>query len=188
MAEYRELVGQVMDELGLALTSVNPEAVTSLRQDILDARRIFVAGQGRSGLRMQAFAMRLMHLDLNAHVVGGVTTPAVNPGDLLIVGSGSGRTESLVHYARRAHDLNAQVSLITIASESPIGKYADSVIRIAAASPKLETPENERQTVQPMGSLFEQALGLLLDIVVIQLMDDLTTDQTAMFARHANLE
>jgi 6-phospho-3-hexuloisomerase len=189
MADYNELVTEVMNELRAALRSVDPEAVNNLRQDIIDARRVYVAGQGRSGLRMQGFAMRLMHLDLDAHVVGGVTTPAIGPGDLLIIGSGSGRTESLVSYARRARELNAQVALITIAEESPIGKNADTVIRIVASSPKLTGgPDSNNPSVQPLGSLFEQTLGMLLDIIVIQLMDDLSVDQSSMFARHANLE
>lgn len=188
MPDYNELVTEIINELRAALRSIDPEAVNNLRQDIINTRRIFVAGQGRSGLRMQGFAMRLMHLDLDAHVVGGVTTPAIGPGDLLIIGSGSGKTESLVIHARRAHELNAQVVLITIADESQIGGYADTVIRINASSPKLKAGESTSTSVQPMGSLFEQALGMLLDIVVIQLMDDLNTDQSTMFARHANLE
>ncbi|MBZ0302351.1 MAG: 6-phospho-3-hexuloisomerase [Anaerolineae bacterium] len=188
MPDYNELVTVVTNEVRAALRSVDPESVTSLRQDITDARRVFVAGQGRSGLKMQAFAMRLMHLDQNVHVIGAVTTPAIGPGDLLIIGSGSGRTDSLVTFARRARERNAQVALITIAEESPIGAFADTVIRIAAASPKLKDKDAPTPSIQPLGSLFEQALGLLLDIVVIQLMDDLNTDQDAMFARHANLE
>jgi 6-phospho-3-hexuloisomerase len=188
MADYNELVTEVMNELRAALRSVDPEAVNNLRQDIIDARRVFVTGQGRSGLRMQGFAMRLMHLDLDAHVVGAVTTPAIGPGDLLVIGSGSGRTESLVSHARRARELNAQVALITIADDSPIGNYADTIIRIAASSPKLKSGPAINPSVQPLGSLFEQTLGMLLDIIVIQLMDDLNVDQNAMFARHANLE
>jgi D-arabinose 5-phosphate isomerase GutQ len=39
-----------------------------------------------------------------------------------------------------------------------------------------------------MGSLFEQALGTVLDIVVLQLMDEMGVGVEEMFARHANLE
>jgi D-arabinose 5-phosphate isomerase GutQ len=39
-----------------------------------------------------------------------------------------------------------------------------------------------------MGSLFEVTLGLLLDLVIIQLMDELGLDGDQMFTRHANLE
>jgi 6-phospho-3-hexuloisomerase len=186
MPGYSELVYAVTTELTTALQSVNPDAVANLRRDILQTRRIFVIGMGRSGLRMRAFAMRLMHLDRAVHVVGDVTTPAIGAGDLLLIGSASGRTASLVSYAQKANELNAQVTLITIASESPIGKYADSIVQIAASSPKIASGGTE--SIQPMGSLFEQALGMLLDIVIMQLMDDLGIDAEAMFSRHANLE
>ncbi len=186
MPTYLELVNTVTTELATALQSINVDAVTNLRRDILQSRRIFVAGKGRSGLRMQAFAMRLMHLDLAVHVVGEMTTPAIGASDLLIIGSGSGRTTSLVNYAQKAYELGAQVALITIPADSPIGRYADAVVQIAAVSPKIEAGDID--SLQPMGSLFEQALGILLDIIVIQLMADLNLDAAAMFSRHANLE
>ena len=37
-------------------------------------------GAGRSGLVAKAFAMRLMHLGLEAFVVGETITPALNKG------------------------------------------------------------------------------------------------------------
>jgi 6-phospho-3-hexuloisomerase len=185
MLAYDALVNTVTAELNAALQSVDANELTNLRRDILQSRRIFVAGKGRSGLRMSGFAMRLMHLDQHVHVVGEVTAPAIGAGDLLIIGSGSGRTPSLVSYARQATHVEAQVTLITVAEESPIADYADSVIRIQATSPKIDSND---ESLQPLGTLFEQALGVLLDIVVLQLMDDLNMDSDAMFSRHANLE
>ena len=188
MPDFRTLLGQVLQELGAALEGIDPEAVADLRRDILQARRIFVAGRGRSGLQMQAFAMRLMHLDLDAHVVGSVTAPAIGAGDLLIIGSGSGRTDSIIAQARRASELNARVALITIAEQSPVSQYADHILHIQASSPKLQDSQDADQSVQPMGSLYEQSLGMLCDVLVALLMDDLGTDPGLMFARHANLE
>ncbi len=148
---------------------------------------MFIAGRGRTGLIMRGFAMRLMHLGLAAHVVDDVTTPAIAPGDLLIVGSGSGRTESLVGAAARAQSLGARVALVTAAAESPIGERAACVLHIAAPTPK-NASQGAPTSVQPMGSLFEQALGLLLDALIMQLMGEMGVDAAAMFARHANLE
>ena len=187
MPDYRTLLGEVLQELGAALDGIDPESVADLRRDILQARRIFVAGRGRSGLKMQAFAMRLMHLDLDVHVVGAVTTPAIGAGDLLIIGSGSGQTSSLIGQARRASELNALVALITIADTSPVSQYADHLLRIKASSPKLGE-EAGSASVQPMGSLYEQSLGILCDVLIGLLMEDLGTDHGLMFARHANLE
>ena len=188
MPDYNEVVDTVIEELRVTLNSIDPEAVTNLCRDILQARNIFVVGRGRSGLQMQAFAMRLMHLDLSVQVVGAITATAIGAGDLLIIGSGSGSTEPLAHYAERARSLNAQVTLITTVEDSLISKYADSVVRIAAPTPKSKKAPDSNTSIQPMGSLFEQTLGILLDVLIIQLMSDLAVDASAMFARHANLE
>ena len=51
---------------------------------------------------MRGFAMRLMHLGLQVYVVDDVTTPAIKTEDLLIIGSASGNTKSLVQYAGQA--------------------------------------------------------------------------------------
>lgn len=40
-----------------------------------------------------------MHLGLQVYVVDDVTTPAIKTEDLLIIGSASGNTKSLVQYA-----------------------------------------------------------------------------------------
>ena len=176
MTDYKTLLMDVLQELGAALDGIDPEAVADLRRDILQARRIFVAGRGRSGLQMQAFAMRLMHLDLDVHVVGAVTTPAIGAGDLLIIGSGSGRTPSIIGQAQRASELNATVALITIAGESPVSQYADHILRIQASSPKLADAESASVSVQPMGSLYEQSLGILCDVMIGLLMEELGTD------------
>jgi 6-phospho-3-hexuloisomerase len=185
MNSYPELVTAVSAELTVALQSVNPAEVDRLREAIVAAPRVFVAGKGRSGLQMRAFAMRLMHAGVTVHVVDDVTTPAVSTGDLLVIGSGSGGTPSLVQYASRAKALNARLALITTAPNSPLGQQADVVVRIEAASPKVS---GARPSVQPMANLFEQSLLLLLDIVTIQLMHERGLTSEEMFRRHANLE
>ena len=193
MSAYSEMVSALLRELEGSLRSVNEDELNALRGAILQARRIFLAGRGRSGLQMRAFAMRLMHLGLSVYVVDDVTTPGIAGGDLLLLGSGSGRTASLVGHARRAKELGATVALITIADASPtgkaspIGECADHVVQVRAWTPKLERADDFR-SVQPMGSLFEQTLGLLLDLLVVQLMADLGVTAAEMFARHANLE
>ena len=131
--------------------------------------------------------MRLMHMGLSAYVAGETVTPGIKAGDLLIIGSGSGATASLVAMAERAKKIGATLALVTIFPDSPIGKLADALVRIPASTPKAggEAPS---QSVQPMGSLFEQSLLIFLDIIVMRLMEKKKMDSTAMFERHANLE
>src|SRR5436309_14014903 len=118
MSDYNELLAAVLAELESTLRSVNGDEVAALTQAILQARRSFVAGKGRSGLQMRAFAMRLMHLGLTVYVVDDVTTPAIVSTDLLVIGSGSGRTASLVEFAARAKSLGVRIGLITSADTS----------------------------------------------------------------------
>ena len=187
MTEFETTITTVLAELERALRSVDPQSVTALVQAILQSRRIFIAGKGRSGLQMRAFAMRLMHMGLTVHVVDEVTTPALGASDLLLVGSSSGQTASVVEYAKRAQSLGSRVVLITSAASSPVAERASIIVRIEAP-PATGSDPALRHTIQPMGSLFEQTLGVLLDIVVLQLMaaQNLTSDQ--MHRRHANLE
>src|SRR5215469_16398122 len=67
-----------------------PETTDRMCAAILSARRIACFGVGREGLMMKALCMRLMHLGLDAHVVGDMTTPPVARGDLLISSAGPG--------------------------------------------------------------------------------------------------
>jgi len=92
---------------------MSDEEINTLIQEILEARRIYVMGAGRSGLVAKAFAMRLMHLGLQSFVVGETITPALKPGDLMIVLSGSGETKTVADLAETAKDLGAKPCLIT---------------------------------------------------------------------------
>jgi len=185
MKAYAELVTGITAELSAMLHLINPAEVDALREAIRRAKRVFITGKGRSGLQMRAFAMRLMHMGFTVHVVDEVTTPAITTDDLLIVGSGSGGTASLVQYVARAKAVGAGIALLTTAPQSPIGTQAELVVQIPAASPKISSAGG---SIQPMANLFEQALLITLDIIVMQLMDELNLTSEQMFTRHANLE
>ena len=48
--------------------------------------------------------------------------------------------------------------------------------------------KSREKSVLVMGSLFEHCLGLLCDLLIIRLKRSLNVDESAMNARHANLE
>lgn len=186
--DFTTLCTALMAELDRALNSIKHDELAQFRTLLREAPCIFIAGKGRSGLAMRAFAMRLMHLGLHVHVVDEITTPCIQKSDLLVIGSGSGRTTSLVNYAERAAEIGADVALITSAPTSPIHALAACVVQVAASTPKLGSDYDRAASVQPMGSLFEQVLLLMLDLLIIQLMNELDQDPGSMFDRHANLE
>ena len=185
--DMREYAREVISELDRTLSAISPQDAEQLVDRILSAKQIFLAGAGRSGLAVRAFAMRLMHMGFGAYVVGETVTPGMKADDLLVIGSGSGATSSLVAMAEKAKIIGASVALVTIFPDSRIGQLADAVVKIPAPTPKGEGAP-QFASVQPMGSLFEQSLLIFFDIIVMRLMEKTGLDSSKMFERHANLE
>ena len=180
-------ISQILDELGETVEHVCDDSAEKLADTIINARTIFLDGAGRSGLAMKSFAMRLMHMGFDAYVVGETVTSNITDKDVLLIGSGSGSTSSLVVNANKADAIGATICLITIDENSPIGKLAEVVLTIPAPSPKV-TRDLGFRSVQPMGSLFEQSLLLTLDAIVLFLMEKTGKTPESMFTKHANLE
>lgn len=184
---FTEYQKEVTAEIARTLSGISETETQGMTQLICDAKRVFLAGAGRSGFMVRGFAMRLMHMGICAYLVGEVVTPAICEGDLLIIASGSGETASLVSMAKKAKAIGAKVALVTIFLQSSIGVQADLVVQIPAPTPKSDL-DSGVSSVQPMGSLFEQSLLLTLDILIMMLMEKLGKTEKEMFARHANLE
>ena len=185
--ETSDLIDAILADIARTLRQVDAVQIEALSAEILSADRIFIAGKGRSGLQMKAFAMRLMHLGLSVHVVDEVTTPAVGAGDLLLIGSSSGRTGTLLHYIDSTRVAGATLATLTGNLESPIADAAEKIVYIPASNFK-SGRQIGTDSVLVMGSLFEHCLGLLCDLLVIRLKATLGIDQDEMNARHANLE
>lgn len=183
----QEYISEILDELGETVGHVCNDSGKKLADAILAAQTIFIAGAGRSGLAMKSFAMRLMHMGFDAYMVGETVTPSITDKDVLLIGSGSGSTSSLVVSANKADAIGVTICLITIDENSPIGKLAEVILTIPAPSPKVNRDLGFR-SVQPMGSLFEQSLLLTLDAIVLLLMEKTGKTPELMFTRHANLE
>ncbi len=183
----QELLGAVLEELRGTLAKAEESAVFRLLERITAANRLFLAGTGRSGFMVRSFAVRLVHLGFTTYVAGETVTPNLEASDLLILGSGSGETASLRGMAEKARKLGAPIALITAYPQSSIGRLADLVVTLPAPTPKAG-PAQAVSSIQPMGTLFEQSLLLLLDLVVLLLMKRKNIGPESMFARHANLE
>ncbi|WP_299555467.1 6-phospho-3-hexuloisomerase [Seonamhaeicola sp.] len=185
--QVEQLIDNILNELSNTLHQIDVTQIEELETSIIKANRIFVAGKGRTGLQMKAFAMRLMHLGLKVFVVDDVTTPGIQQSDLLIIGSGSGRTESLNGYAKSALSNNADLAFITGNAQSPITNLSHNTVYIPASNFKSDN-QGKKSSALIMGSLFEYTIGLLFDLMIIQLMNKLQQTEGAMNNRHANLE
>jgi len=175
----------VAAEIEQAMGLIGEEEAMRLVEAIEAARGVFCTGQGRSGLMIKAFAMRLVHLGLNAWAVGEVTTPAIGPRDLLVAASGSGETRTTLAIMQAAQERGAQTSAITAHPASPVARAADLVLEIRTP---ITGPAGPRASAQPPGSLFEQALLTVCDALVMVLMRRLGTTEEEMRARHTKLE
>ncbi|MEH6407710.1 MAG: 6-phospho-3-hexuloisomerase, partial [Leeuwenhoekiella sp.] len=129
------------------------DELASLVSPINKAHSIFLVGMGRTGLMMKAAAMRLMHLGFTAYVVGETTTPAIGEGDLLIAGSGSGTTASVIRSANTAIEKKATLICFTTDATSALAEIANFKVIIPAAQKK---EHNSKVSEQYAGSLFEQ--------------------------------
>ncbi len=178
---------KILEELQVGAAFISEEELQGFADLILQSKRIFVAGVGRSGFAARALSNRLMHLGLTVYFVGEPTTPSIGKEDLLIIGSGSGETGSLITMARKAKKLGVKIATVTIFPEATIGSLADRIIKIPGVTPKSELQSNF-ESFQPMGNSFEQLTWLVYDNLIMILMEKMNKTADEMFKLHANLE
>lgn len=179
-AEARAILAEQAD----AIAQVNASQTAALLQSIQAADRIFLLGEGRSGLVGRMFAMRLMHLGNQAFVVGETTTPSIARGDLLVAISGSGETGGVVLLAEGATRAGATLAAVTANAESRLAALAGVTVLLPTQH-KLAGSGSR----QYGGSLFEQtALNLFETMVSMLAADDAATGFASLAKRHANLE
>jgi 6-phospho-3-hexuloisomerase len=182
----RGSVNRILDELRRTLEAISPDGVERLVEAVLKADRVYVVGGGRSGLMARAFAMRLMHLKLTTYVVGETTTPAIHRGDLLLACSASGETHVTVLMSQVAKDAGAGVFAITASPGSPMASLASETIVIPAPSKRIGS--GEARSVQYGGSLFEQALLVVLDAASSEIGRRRGMAPQEIDSQHTNLE
>lgn len=180
------VVPTILKEVETVLNQVAEEELQQLALELQKAKRIFIIGEGRSGLMAKSFAMRLMHLGATVFVVGETITPSIAEGDLLVAISGSGTTKSVVWTAEKTQSLGCSVIAVTTNPESALTVSATKVLHVPAATKYRR--ENELQTIQPLGSLFDQCVHILFDTICLLFSKLNEVDHTAAFGRHSNLE
>lgn len=184
MTRHDQSVGLILNELDAALSDLDGDQRLAFLALLRGARHVFVCGVGRVMLAMRAFAKRLNHLGIPAHYVGENSEPALEAGDLVVVGSGSGRSIVPLAIAQKAGELGATVVHVAAAADTPLARFADLTVIIRAASTTGGAPSR-----QPMTSLFEQALLVYLDSICLDLWSEASAeDQRRMSGRHATLE
>ncbi|WP_342433257.1 6-phospho-3-hexuloisomerase [Neobacillus sp. FSL H8-0543] len=182
----KTIIRTIGEEITSILLKVDEEEAVKVSNQLKRAKRIFVHGEGRSGLMGKAFAMRLMHGGYTVYVVGETITPSISEGDLLILISGSGSTSSIHELAVRARDLGAIVTLVTTNRDSKIASVSHHLLVIPAATKHRRSIQPG--TIQPLGNQFDQSVHLLLDGIIIHSLKKNQKRNNEMLNRHANLE
>ncbi|HEY4385886.1 MAG TPA: 6-phospho-3-hexuloisomerase [Ktedonobacteraceae bacterium] len=186
MSTFQTAIADILQENERVLEHIDAATIDRLVDQLRAAPRIFVSGKGRSGLIARSFAMRLMHLGLQAYVVDETITPAISKGDVLIAYSGSGETEETCLMAEKSSQIGAQVTAITTEAESRLARVASFVIVLPA--PHKQSSVSGSGSVQYAGSLFEQSSLLFCDSVILQAMRTWQRSKEELATRHTNLE
>lgn len=194
MRETQRALSEILEHLQVSSKKLRSEQVDGFIDALLGAKRVFVVGAGRSGLVVRAFAMRLMHLGIDVHVIGETITPALRDDDFLVALSGSGKTSFAVSAAKIAKRIGTKIAVITSYPRSTLAKLADHIVtlpgrtKIAAMESYLDRQiVGEYESLAPMGTLFEVTALVFLDSVVASLIVKLGRKEEELRARHATI-
>jgi 6-phospho-3-hexuloisomerase len=134
LSDHESVLAEVLLEAVRVLQNTDEGVIPRLVEATRQARHIFVAGKGRSGLVARCFAMRLMHMGLASYVLDETITPATQRDDLLVVFSASGETEDACVAAEKGRRLGARVVAVTTDPESRLGESATMKVVLPAQS------------------------------------------------------
>ena len=165
------------------LNAVSQEQLDALTNAILQANRIYVAGFGRAGNVVKIMAMNCSQAGLQSFIVGDNTTPSIKPGDLLVIGSGSGETKTMAVIAKQCKEHGVKLALLSSNAESTIGKLADINVVIPAEGSPADTVEAYFGT----GS-FYHTMMMVQDCVLAYLLDAQGLTVQDVYNNHNNLE
>ena len=177
---------RILQENHGLLQGLSDKEVEDFIQRILGARAIFFCAQGRSGFILRCFCMRLMHLGYKVYFCGETITPAIEPGDMLVVLSGSGETPSTLEAVKATKRRKAFTFAIVGNIESRIASVVDRYIHLPGTT-KLRR-DSEPQSLQMAGSLFEQAAFIFLEAIILTLHQEQLAGSDSFSARHTVIE
>lgn len=157
----KEYANIILDEIREALKDLDYDTLWKMVAEIHGANRIFFHSVGRPYNNMKNFAMYLKHFGYKHHIIGDATCPAIKPGDILFIVSGTGETETDIRMAQKCKEIgDIKILLATAAEKSTLGDLADLQIRFNCPLPGVES---DVKSVQPIGSLFDECVIYGLD-------------------------
>ena len=198
----RELMQIMVSTIGDIIGSLSEEETNSFLTLIEQAKRIYVAGAGRSGFVAKAFAMRLMHLGMTSYVVGETVTPAFLKTDTLIAFSGSGKTDSILEVCQTVQKIGGTLCLITATRDSPMAKLAGYKVILDTSEPGYTKEGSDHFAIRqltgehrslshpcaPIGTLFETCALILTDSIITALIERKHCNMEDIVHRYSNMQ
>jgi 6-phospho-3-hexuloisomerase len=183
--QIQSMAQTALSEIAAVFSQITHEVSETMCSEILKARRIACYGVGREGLMVKALCMRLMHLGLDAQMVGDMTTKFIGEGDLLLVSAGPGSFSTVLALLGVARQAGARSLVVTAQPSGAAAQKGDVVIYLPA-----QTMANDRGAsgLLPMGSLYEAVQLVFFDLISILLREKTAQSPDQMRARHTNLE
>tara|TARA_B110001454_G_C12671691_1_gene414035 strand:+ start:573 stop:1175 length:603 start_codon:yes stop_codon:yes gene_type:complete len=195
---YQKNTSIIIDEISNTLLNIPQSQTHNLINQIIKANRIFLLAIGRVNLALQCFGKRLSHLGCKVELVGSLTEKPASKKDLLIVASGSGESIIPLHISKKAKSVGCKILHITSSKKSSIRSIADYVVELKAPTKivsKIKFKESlsdsaskTKISIQPMSTLFDQALHIYGDIVSMQIIEKLRINKINLWKNHSNLE
>lgn len=178
MDGYKDNLSALLEGIRDVAASADTESLSRLADLLLESRKVFIYGSGRSGLVGQYFAVRLVQMGLDVHFVGDMTTPIIGRDDLTLIISNTGETVSAVQTANIARRIGSHVACITGSRYGKLAHASNTAI-------VLDTRGKGDGSWAPLGTLFEDAAMMMFDSVVPVLMRRLGIGEDDMRRRHA---
>jgi 6-phospho-3-hexuloisomerase len=176
---------QALAEIGAVLECIPSREIGRAIDMIASAQTIVAYGCGREDLQIQGFVMRLYHLGLNASMQGAMNTPPISKGDLLVCSAGPGELPTVTALMRVARAEGAKILFFTAEPDCDAARLADHILTVPAQTMARDLGGT---SALPMGSVYEGALFMLFEIMVLELKDRLGETSETMRARHTNME
>lgn len=178
------LIEPVMKEINEVMSLVDETQIDQAEKLITKDKRIFVLGAGRSGLMAKGFAMRLMHIGYTVYAIGETITPSIQPGDVLVSVSGSGKTSSIVELTEKAKADGVTIVGVTSRADSPLGELADATIVVPGAT----KAGDGVKSIQLLSTLFDQSVHITLDVLCLKLSQRDHVSNGSAANTHSNME
>jgi 6-phospho 3-hexuloisomerase len=168
-------IKHILTEVTKVARKIKAKDLNLIIMRIENSKRIYLVGEGRSGLVAKSFAMRLARLGKLVYVVGETVTPQISEGDLLIAITGSGETKTVLETVKIFRVLKGNVICISAQADSAIVRISHESIIVPTKLPKrighvyqlrelVGVPERP-----PLASTFELATLIFLEAVAFKL-------------------